>query len=67
MLPLAGPQFPGSLDELLVALRTGFGTRGVTIREIQAHGEWPRVSQLSVDLTDAQLSRATRMEKRWRY
>ena len=63
MLPLAGPQFPGSLDELLVALRTGFGTRGVTIREIQAHGEWPRVSQLSVDLTDAQLSRATRMEK----
>lgn len=63
MLPLAGPQFPGSLDELLAALRNGFAARGVTVRDVQADGEWPRVSQLSVDLTGAQLSRATRMEK----
>ena len=59
MLPLAGPQFPGSLDELVSALRSGFAARGVTVRDARANGEWPRVSQLSVDLTDAQFSRAT--------
>ena len=63
MLPLAGPQFPESMDELLVALRSGFAAHGVSARDVQARGDWPELSQLSVDLTGAQFSRATRMEK----
>lgn len=59
MLPLAGSNFPRSLDELVSALRSGFAARGVTMRDAQADGEWPRLSQVSVDLTDAQFSRAT--------
>ena len=61
MLPLAGPHFPASLEELVAALRAGFRGRGVSARDVRAKGEWPRLTELVVDLTDAQLSRATRL------
>ena len=57
MLPLAGPNFPASLDELSAALRAGFSARGIAAREIRATGEWPRVEELAIDLSGAAFSR----------
>ncbi|MEO7319009.1 MAG: hypothetical protein ABIZ56_08480 [Chthoniobacteraceae bacterium] len=63
MLPLAGPQFPDSLEGLITALRSGFGNRGISARDVRATGEWPRIAELSIDLTDAQFSRAMDLPK----
>ena len=63
MLPLAGPNFPASLEELSAALRAGFSARGIAAREIRATGEWPRVAELAIDLSGAQFSRATELPK----
>ena len=63
MLPLTGSQFPDSLEALLTALRSGFGGRGISARDVRANGEWPRLAELSIDLTDAQFSRATDLPK----
>ena len=63
MLPLAGPNFPASLDELSAALRAGFSARGIAAREIRATGEWPRVEELAIDLSGAAFSRATELPK----
>ena len=60
MLPLAGPGFPASLETLIAALRGGFAGRGISVRDIRADGEWPRLAELTIDLSGAQLSRATR-------
>lgn len=59
MLPLADPNFPDSIESLIVALRTGFSRHGVSVKDIRAEGEWPRLSELTIDLSGAQLSRAT--------
>ena len=61
MLPLAGPDFPISLETFVAALRGGFAGRGVFVRDVRADGEWPRVTELVVDLSGAQVSRATRV------
>ena len=63
MLPLAGPNFPASLEELSAALRAGFSARGIAAREIRATGEWPRVEELAIDLSGAEFSRATELPK----
>ena len=60
MLPLAGSDFPASIETLVASLRAGFGGRGVSVKDIRAHGEWPRLAELGIDLTGAQLSRDTR-------
>ena len=60
MLPLAGSDFPASLETLVASLRAGLGGRGVLAKDIRANGEWPRLAELAIDLTGAQLSRDTR-------
>ncbi len=64
MLPLAGPRFPESIEELVAALRAGFAGRGISPRDLEAAGEWPRVKKLSIDLTGAHISRATPLPKK---
>ena len=63
MLPLAGPQFPATLEELTAALRAGFSGRGIAAREIRATGEWPHVAELAIDLRGAEFSRTTNLPK----
>ena len=63
MLPLASPQFPASLEELSASLRAGFSARGIAARDIRATGEWPQVTELAIDLSEAQFSRATTLPK----
>ena len=63
MLPLAGPQFPDSPEGLVTALRSGFGHRGIAARDVRAHGAWPHLAELAIDLTGAQFSRATALPK----
>lgn len=60
MLPLSGPNFPASLEDLAASLRAGLEGRGISVRDIRAGGEWPRIAELAIDLTGAKLSRATR-------
>ena len=60
MLPLSGSDFPASPETLAAALRDGLASRGVSVRDIRAEGEWPRLAELTIDLTGAQLSRTTR-------
>ena len=61
MLPLAGQDFPTSLETFVAALRNGFAGRGVSVRDVRIDGEWPRIAELAVDLSGAQISRATRV------
>lgn len=61
MLPLAGPDFPTSIEQLSVALRAGLADRGLTPHAVRADGAWPNVLELSIDLTGAKASRATRL------
>src|SRR5678816_1920867 len=63
MLPLAGDDLPRSLDQFITALRTGLERHQVIARDVRATGEWPALEELSVDLTGAQLSRATPFSK----
>ena len=63
MLPLAGPDFPDSPDALAAALRGGFSGRGISVRDIRADGEWPRLAELAIDLSGAKLSRETRVAR----
>ena len=63
MLPLAGPQFPASSEELAAALRAGFHARDLPAREVRATGEWPHLAALDIDLTGAPFSRATPLPK----
>ena len=58
MLPLAGPDFPTSLADFSASLRGGFTERGIVAREVRVEGEWPRIAEISVDLTGARLSRS---------
>ena len=60
MLPLSGSDFPVSLETFSAALRGGLEGRGVSVRDIRADGEWPRLAELAVDLTGAHITRATR-------
>ena len=60
MLPLSGSDFPASPETLAAALRGGLERRGISVRDIRADGEWPRLAELTIDLTGAQLARATR-------
>jgi hypothetical protein len=64
MLPLAGAGFPHSIDELVVGLRAGLKRHQIFARDVQASGGWPALEELSLDLTGAQLSRATATAKR---
>lgn len=63
MLPLAGPQFPASLEELSAALRAGLSARGIAPREVHATGAWPNITTLAIDLTGSPFSRATNLPK----
>ena len=63
MLSLAGPVFPDSLEIFLSSLRGGFTGRGISVRDIRADGEWPRLAELVIDLSGAKLSRATRQAR----
>jgi len=63
MLPLAGDDLPRSLDQFITALRAGLERHRVIARDVRATGEWPALEELSVDLTGAQLSRATPISK----
>jgi hypothetical protein len=59
MLPLAGEDLPRSLDQFVTALRAGLGRHKVIAHDVRANGGWPAIEELSLDLTDAQLSRET--------
>jgi hypothetical protein len=59
MLPLAGADFPRSLDQFVAALRAGLGKHHVVPRDVCANGDWPELEKLSLDLTGAELSRTT--------
>ena len=62
MLPLAGDNFPTTSAELMAALQRGFNRGGVKPRAIEAEGgAYPQLAKLSIDLTDAQLSRNDRL------
>jgi len=62
MLPLAGDTFPTTYDELIAALQRGFAAGGLTPHAIEAEGgAYPQLAKLSIDLTDAQLSRDDRL------
>ena len=63
MLPLAGDDLPRSLDQFVAALRAGLERDQVTARDVRATGAWPALEELSLDLTGAQLSRATPISK----
>jgi hypothetical protein len=63
MLPLAGEDFPRSLDQFVTALRAGLEDHQVVARDVRAAGEWPALEELSLNLTGAQLSRATPISK----
>ena len=64
MLPLTGPRFPESVEELAVALHAGLAGIDISPRELAISGEWPRVKNLSIDLTGARISRTTPMPKK---
>lgn len=63
MLPLAGSDFPASLETFAAALRDGFAGRGISVRDVRADGGWPRLAELAIDLSGAKLSRATRVAR----
>ena len=63
MLPLACSQIPASPEELATALQEGFRKHGLAAHEVRASGEWPRLAELSIDLTGAQFSRANELPK----
>lgn len=63
MIPLAGSQFPASSEELAAAIRSGFSTLGITRCDARTAGEWPSLSELTIDLTGAEFSRTTAVPK----
>ena len=61
MLPISADTFPKTADELVTALRGGFDLKGLTLRAISAEGGYPQLTKLSIDITDAQVSRENRL------
>jgi hypothetical protein len=60
MLPLAAGAFPTSIDALVAAMQRGFEAHGVKPRKITGEGaEFPRLTNFSVDLTGAEITRAS--------
>ena len=59
MLPLVGSEFPATLEHFTSALRDGLTVRGFTPRDVRAHGDWPQIDKLTVDLTNASTTRHT--------
>ena len=62
MLPLAGSTPPTTADEFARALADGLRAAGLAPRAVEADGgAWPEVARLVVDLTGAEVTRATRL------
>ncbi len=61
MLPLAGSRLPSSPEELVSSLQAGLRDAGIVSQETRARGEWPRLDELSINLTGARVTRAFRL------
>ncbi len=62
MIPLSGSNFPQSLDELSNAIRDGLSAHGIAARDIRSDGgTFPKIDQLQIDLTGANVSRTSRL------
>jgi hypothetical protein len=61
MLPISADTFPKTTDELTAALRGGFESKALTPRTIDAEGGYPQLTKLSIDITNAQVSRENRL------
>lgn len=64
MLPLAGSQFPTSHESLSEAIVRGLAEYGVSARAVRAEGgDWPAIERLTVDVTDARVTRDLRLPR----
>jgi len=60
MLPLTGETLPTTANQLAAALERGFQLHGLNPRKVTVAGDYPKLTELTVDLTNGQVSRWSR-------
>jgi hypothetical protein len=62
MLPLSGESFPSTSQELVAAIKHGFGAQGIEAESVESKGgQFPKIESLALDLTNARAARDVRM------
>jgi hypothetical protein len=62
MLPLSGESFPTTSQELVAAIKRGFGEQGIKAQSVEARGgRFPKIESLTLDLTGARGARDLRI------